>query len=252
MKGEVAVVTGGSRGIGFAIVRRFLREGTHVVVADVRDEAVEHLRLIGTKAGARLLFLRTDVGQFEQVVETGKRVIKDLGRIDIWINNAGWDRIMPFLSTAPQDWARVLEVNLMGVVHGTRVALDAMVARNEGGTIVNIASDAGRVGSPGEAVYSAAKGGVIAFTKAIAREVAQHGIRVNCICPGPTDTPLFAETFGTEDGAKVIEAIQRGIPFRRLGRPEEIAAAVRFLASGEASYITGQVLSVNGGLNMVG
>jgi len=252
MKGKVAVVTGGSRGIGFAIALRFLREGIHVVVADVRDEAVDHLRLIGTKSGARLLFMQTDVGLYDQVVETGNRILKDLGRIDIWVNNAGWDRIMPFLSTVPEDWARVVEVNLMGVVHGTRVALDAMVARKEGGAIVNIASDAGRVGSSGEAVYSAAKGGVIAFTKAIAREVAQHGIRVNCVCPGPTETPLLAENFGTEDGGKVIEAIKRGIPFRRLGRPEEIAAAVRFLASGDASYITGQVLSVNGGLNMVG
>lgn len=252
MKGKVAVVTGGSRGIGFAIAQRFLREGTHVAVADLHDEVMDHLRLIGQKAGARLLFLQTDVRHLGQVEETGKRVVKELGEIDIWVNNAGWDRIMPFLSTVPGDWEKVVEVNLMGVVHGTRVALDAMVARKEGGAIVNIASDAGRVGSSGEAVYSAAKGGVIAFTKAIAREVAQHGIRVNCVCPGPTETPLLAENFGTEEGGKIIEAIKRGIPFRRLGRPEEIAAAVRFLASGDASYITGQVLSVNGGLNMVG
>jgi 2-hydroxycyclohexanecarboxyl-CoA dehydrogenase len=127
-----------------------------------------------------------------------------------------------------------------------------MVAGKEGGAIVNVASDAGRVGSSGEAVYSGAKGGVIAFTKAVAREVAQHGIRVNCVCPGPTETPLLAENFGTEEGSRIIEAIKRGIPFRRLGTPEEIAAAIHFLASKDASYITGQVLSVNGGLNMVG
>ncbi|MBI5576623.1 MAG: glucose 1-dehydrogenase [Deltaproteobacteria bacterium] len=252
MRGKVAVVTGGSRGIGFAIAQRFLREGTHVAVADIHDQTADHLRLVGQKAGSRLLFLEADVGRMDQMQEVGKRTVRELGEIDIWVNNAGWDRIMPFLSTVQEDWARVVEVNLMGVVHGTRVALDAMVARKEGGAVVNIASDAGRVGSSGEAVYSAAKGGVIAFTKAIAREVAQHGIRVNCVCPGPTDTPLLAENFGTEEGSRIIEAIKRGIPFRRLGKPEEIAAAVRFLASREASYITGQVLSVNGGLNMVG
>lgn len=252
MKGKVAVVTGGSRGIGFATAVRFLREGAHVAVADVRDDGTEHLRLLGQKAGARLLFVQSDVGRFSEMAALGKKVLSDLGRIDIWVNNAGWDRIAPFLSTAPQDWAKVMEVNLMGVVHGTRVALEAMVAGNGGGAIVNVASDAGRVGSPGEAVYSAAKGGVIAFTKAIAREVAQHGIRVNCVCPGPTETPFLAENFGTAEGANVLDAIRRGIPFRRLGKPEEIAAAIRFLAGEDASYITGQVVSVNGGANMLG
>ena len=168
------------------------------------------------------------------------------------MNNAGWDRIAPFLSTAPSDWEKVLGINLMGTIHGTRVALEGMQALGAGGAIVNVASDAGRVGSSGEAVYSAAKGGVIAFTKAVAREVARHGIRVNCVCPGPTDTPLLAENFQGEEGAKIIGAMQRGIPFKRLGDPGEIASAIRFLASDEASYITGQVVSVNGGLNMVG
>ncbi|OGP80419.1 MAG: hypothetical protein A2Z13_02090 [Deltaproteobacteria bacterium RBG_16_64_85] len=252
MKGKVAVVTGGSRGIGFAVATRFLREGAHVAVADQRDEAMEHLRVVGQKRGARLLFVKTDIRRFSEVEAVGKKVIAGLGRIDIWVNNAGWDRITPFLSTVPEDWAKVVEINLMGVVHGTRVALEAMVAGKEGGAIVNVASDAGRVGSSGEAVYSGAKGGVIAFTKAVAREVAQHGIRVNCVCPGPTETPLLTENFGTEEGSRIIEAIKRGIPFRRLGRPEEIAAAIHFLASEDASYITGQVLSVNGGLNMVG
>jgi 2-hydroxycyclohexanecarboxyl-CoA dehydrogenase len=252
MKGKVAVVTGGSRGIGFAVARRFLGEGVHVAVADVRDDMADHLRLAGQKAGARVLFLRTDVADFPQVREMGKKVLENLGCPDIWVNNAGWDRITPFLSTAPADWEKVVGINLMGVIHGTFVALEAMIDGKKGGAIVNLGSDAGRVGSSGEAVYSAAKGGVIAFTKAIAREFAPHGIRVNCLCPGPTDTPLLAENFGTRDGEKIIEAIKRGIPFRRLGKPEEIAAAIRFLASEEASYITGQVLSVNGGLNMAG
>ncbi len=252
MRGKVAVVTGGSRGIGFAVARRLLAEGAHVAVADLRDDTEDHLRLVGQKAGARFLYLPTDVSDFTQVRHTGKRVLDALGRIDIWVNNAGWDRVAPFLSSGPADWEKVVGINLMGVVHGTYSALEAMIERNEGGAIVNLGSDAGRVGSSGEAVYSAAKGGVIAFTKAIAREVARHGIRVNCICPGPTDTPLLEENFGSESGRKIIEAITRGIPFRRVGKPEEVAAAVRFLASGDASYITGQVLSVNGGLNMVG
>ncbi len=252
MKGKVAVVTGGSRGIGFALASRLLGDGVHVAIADIRGDAMDRLRLVGQKAGARFLFLRTDVADFSQVREAGRKVLEQLGPPDIWVNNAGWDRINAFLSTASADWEKVVAINLMGVIHGTRVALESMVGRKERGAIVNVGSDAGRVGSSGEAVYSAAKGAVIAFTKAIAREVAQHGIRVNCVCPGPTETPLLAENFGTEDGEKVIEAIKRGIPFRRLGKPEEIAAAIRFLASDEASYITGQVLSVNGGLNMVG
>ena len=252
MRGKVAVVTGGARGIGFATAVRFLREGTHVAVLDVRDDSADHLALVGQKSGARFLHVTADVVSYRQVREAAERVRNEFGRLDIWVNNAGWDRIAPFLSTDPADWEKVVGINLMGTVHGTRAALEEMLAGNGGGAIVNVASDAGRVGSSGEAVYSAAKGGGIAFTKAIAREVARQNIRVNCVCPGPTDTPLLAENFQGEEGSKIIAAIQRGIPFRRLGTPEEIAAAIRFLATDEASYVTGQILSVNGGLNMVG
>lgn len=252
MKGKVAVVTGGARGIGFALARRLLGEGVNVAAMDLRGDAADHMRLVGQKAGARFLFLEADVASYPQVRDAGRRAAEHLGPPDIWVNNAGWDRIMPFLSTAPDDWEKIVAVNLMGVINGTRVALESMVAAKKGGAIVNVASDAGRVGSSGEAVYSAAKGGVIAFTKAVAREMAQQGIRVNCVSPGPTETPLLAENFGTEEGGRIIEAIRRGIPFRRLGTPDEVAAAIRFLASNESAYITGQVLSVNGGLNMVG
>ncbi len=252
MKGRVAVVTGGSRGIGFATAVRFLRDGAHVAVLDIRDDSAEDLARMGNRSGARFLHIAADVVSYRQVREAAERVRKELDGLDVWVNNAGWDRINPFLSTDPADWERVVAINLMGTVHGTRAALEGMLAGDGGGAIVNVASDAGRVGSSGEAVYSAAKGGVIAFTKAIAREVARQNIRVNCVCPGPTDTPLLAENFRGEEGAKIIEAMQRGIPFKRLGTPEEIASAIRFLASDEASYITGQVLSVNGGLNMVG
>lgn len=252
MKGEAAVVTGGARGIGYAVADRLLRDGVHVATLDVREDGAGHLAAVGHKAGARFFHLPVDVCSYPQVRGAAEKVREEFGRLDIWVNNAGWDRIAPFCSTDPSVWETIVGINLMGTVHGTRAALDLMIAGKAGGAIVNVASDAGRVGSSGEAVYSAAKGGVVAFTKAIAREVAPHAIRVNCICPGPTDTPLLTENFGTPDGKKIIEAIQRGIPFRRLGRPEEIAAAVRFFASPDASYITGQVLSVNGGLNMVG
>lgn len=252
MERRVAVVTGGSRGIGRAVAARFLREGSHVAVLDVRDEGSEVLAAAGRESGSRFVHVPADVCSWPQVRAAGDRVRQEFGRLDAWVNNAGWDRIAPFLDTGPADWEKVIAVNLMGTVHGTRAALEGILAGSGGGVIVNVASDAGRVGSSGEAVYSAAKGGVIAFTKAIAREVARHGIRVNCVCPGPTDTPLLSENFGTGEGARIIEAIKRGIPFRRLGSPEEIAAAVAFLASEESSYVTGQVLSVNGGLNMVG
>jgi len=189
MKGRIAVVTGGSRGIGFAVAvrflrdgmhvavldirdeaaERFLRDGMHVAVLDIRDEAAEHLAAVGHKTGVRVLHIPTDVSSYQQVREAGAKVREEFGRLDVWVNNAGWDRIIPFLSTAPSDWERVVGINLMGVVHGTRVALEGMLAGDAGGAIVNVASDAGRVGSSGEAVYSAAKGGVIAFTKAVAR-----------------------------------------------------------------------------------
>lgn len=252
MRGKAAVVTGGGRGIGFAIARRFLAEGAHVAVLDLRDDSAEHLRLAGQKNGARFLAVKADVTRLAEVEAAGSRIASEFGRIDIWVNNAGWDRIRPFLSTGPGDWEAIVAVNLMGVIHGTRVAADAMGRGGKGGAIVNIGSDAGRVGSAGEAVYSAAKGGVIAFTKAVARELAPHGIRVNCVCPGPTDTPLLAENLGAAEGGRLLEALKARVPLQRLAEPEEIASAVRFLASDEASYITGQVLSVNGGLNMVG
>lgn len=252
MRRKVAVVTGGSRGIGLAVAVRFLREGGHVAVLDIRGGSADSLAGEADKSGSRLLHIPADVASYPKVREAGDKVRAEFGRVDVWVNNAGWDRITPFLSTVPSDWEKVVGINLMGTVHGTRAALEGMLAGNGGGAIVNVASDAGRVGSSGEAVYSAAKGGVIAFTKAIAREVARQNIRVNCVCPGPTDTPLLAESFQGEEGAKIIAAMQRGIPFRRVGTPEEIAAAIRFLAADEASYITGQVLSVNGGLNMVG
>jgi len=169
------------------------------------------------------------------------------GRIDVLVNNAGWDKVGPFTDSDPADWDRIMAINLYGVMHTCHAVLPIMAAQGHG-TVVNIASDAGRVGSSGEAVYSAAKGGIIAFTKTIAREMARHQINCNVVCPGPSDTPLFASIGG--DNPKLREALVRSIPFRRLAQPEDLANVVAFLASDEAGYVTGQTVSVSGGLTM--
>jgi 2-hydroxycyclohexanecarboxyl-CoA dehydrogenase len=165
------------------------------------------------------------------------------------VNNAGWDIIEPFTKNTPEYWEKIIAINLRGPIFCTRAALDPMMERKYG-KIINISSDAGRVGSSGEAVYSACKGGIIAFTKTIAREMARYQINVNCVCPGPTDTPLLAEITRGETGAKIIEAMTKATPFRRLAKPEDITGAAAFLASDEAGFITGQTLSVSGGLTM--
>jgi 2-hydroxycyclohexanecarboxyl-CoA dehydrogenase len=174
-----------------------------------------------------------------------ERAHERFGRISILVNNAGWDKAGPFVESDPADWQRIIQINLFGVFHTSRAVLPIMVAQSDG-SVVNIASDAGRVGSSGEAVYSAAKGGIIAFTKTTAREMARHGVNVNCVCPGPTDTALFASFAGP----KLREALSRAIPLQRIGKPEDVANAVAFLAADEAAYITGQTLSVSGGLTM--
>jgi 2-hydroxycyclohexanecarboxyl-CoA dehydrogenase len=175
------------------------------------------------------------------------QVRRQFGRIDVLVNNAGWDKASPFVDSDPADWDRVIAINLYGVLHTCHAVLPVM-AEQGGGTVVNLASDAGRVGSSGEAVYSAAKGGVIAFTKTIARESARHGITANAVCPGPTDTALFASMGG--DNPKLREALTKAIPLRRLAQPSDLANVVAFLASDEASYVTGQTVSVSGGLTM--
>lgn len=174
-----------------------------------------------------------------------------LGPLDVLVNNAGWERLHFFAESDPALWDRLIAVNLVGVLNVTRVAVEGMIARQRG-RIVSIASDAGRVGSSGESVYSACKAGVIGFSKALAREVARHAITVNVVCPGPTDTALLASVMEGERGQKILAGMQRTIPLRRLARPEDIAGAVAYLVSDEASYVTGQVLSVSGGLTMAG
>jgi 2-hydroxycyclohexanecarboxyl-CoA dehydrogenase len=238
--GRVALVTGGAKGIGAAIVDALLARGARVAVLD-RDEVP------ADRVHARAT---ADVSDYDAVREAFRSITERVGAPDIVVNNAGWDRVQPFLETGPALWRKLVDINLLGVFNVIHVALPAMRDRGSG-RIINIASDAGRVGSSGEAVYGACKGGVIAFTKAIARESAGWNVLVNCVCPGPTDTPLLAEM--RSDGAvdRLMASIVRATPLRKLARPEDIAAAVCYFAE-EPGHVTGQVLSVSGGLTMAG
>jgi 2-hydroxycyclohexanecarboxyl-CoA dehydrogenase len=238
---KIAIVTGGGQGIGKAIAEKLAAEGATVVVTDlVAENAIQTADgLPGAVA------IGVDVTDRQGVQAMVDQVVQLFERIDVLVNNAGWDKASPFIDSEPADWDRAIAVNLYGVLHTCKAVLPVMAAQGSG-AVVNLGSDAGRVGSSGEAVYSAAKGGVIAFTKSLAREMARHQVRVNCVCPGPTDTALFASFAGP----KLREALTKAIPFRRLGQPADVANVVAFLASDEASFVTGQTVSVSGGLTM--
>jgi 2-hydroxycyclohexanecarboxyl-CoA dehydrogenase len=247
---RVALVTGGARGIGRAVALALAADGRTVAVGDLLEEeameAAGEVDALGATALAVPLDV-TDVGSVESAVG---RVRDELGPIEILINNAGWDELKPFLETDEPFWDRVIEINFKGCLRTTRAVLPAMVEAGWG-RLINIGSDAGRVGSSMESVYSGAKGGVIAFTKTIAREMARSGVTANAVCPGPTRTPMLeGMAEAQEEGAKLISALERAVPMRRLGEPGDVAAAVAFLASERAGYITGQTLSVSGGLTM--
>ena len=244
LKGKVAFVTGAGRGIGKAIARRLAEEGAKVAVADL-DETTA--KATAAEIGGGAMGLKVDITDSKEVRAGVVEAERVLGPIDILVNNAGWDKAEPFIKSTEETWDKVIAINLRGPINCTRAVLDGMIARNSG-RIVSIGSDAGRVGSSGEAVYSGAKGGIIAFSKTLARELARNNIGVNVVCPGPTDTPLLAEVGGSNP--KLLEGLKHAIPMRRLGQPEDIAAAVAFLASDDASFITGQTLSVSGGLTM--
>jgi 2-hydroxycyclohexanecarboxyl-CoA dehydrogenase len=245
---HVAIVTGGASGIGRATALRLAAEGAAVVIADLNGQAAAGLAETISGQGGRALALEVDVTDAPGVRAMTARANRELGRVDILVSNAGWDRAGPFADTDEELWDRLIAINYRGHLAACHAALPYMKERG-GGKIVTVASDAGRVGSSGEVVYSGAKGAVIAFTKGLAREVARHGINVNCVAPGLVDTPLLAGI--VEGNPKLIDAIVRSIPLRRTGVPEEIAAAICFFASPDAAYITGQTLSVNGGLTML-
>jgi 2-hydroxycyclohexanecarboxyl-CoA dehydrogenase len=235
LQNKVVIVTGGASGIGAAVAARFREEGAKVAVFDLN--AIPY---------------RLDISNQTQVNEGVAAVEKDLGPVDVLVNNAGWDKAAPFLETDDALWQKIVAINLMGPIYMHHAVLKGMKARARG-RIVNVASDAGRVGSSGESVYSACKGGIIAFTKTMAREMASRQININVVCPGPTDTALFRDFAGEgERGDKLKAALTRAIPFGRLGKPEDLPGAVCFLASDDAAFITGQVLSVSGGLTMAG
>ncbi|HXN78393.1 MAG TPA: SDR family NAD(P)-dependent oxidoreductase [Candidatus Dormibacteraeota bacterium] len=241
---QVAIVTGSASGIGQATAVRMAGEGAAVVIADVNGEGADRVARSISEGGGRAIALQVDVTDAPGVRAMTEQAITAFGKIDILVSNAGWDRAGPFADTDEELWDRVIAINYRGHLATCHATLPYMRERG-GGRIVTVASDAGRVGSSGEVVYSGAKGAVIAFTKGLAREVARYGINVNCVAPGLVDTPLLA---GMPE--KLIAAIVRSIPLRRTGVPEEIAAAICFFASDDAAYITGQTLSVNGGLNM--
>jgi 2-hydroxycyclohexanecarboxyl-CoA dehydrogenase len=248
---RVALVTGGARGIGAAIVQALATDGFAVAVADLNAEQAEETAAAVRDAGGVALSVALDITDSASVEAGLAKVQAELGAIDVLVNNAGWDDLKPFMKTDEEFWDRIIEINFKGALRLTHGVLPGMVERGWG-RIVNIGSDAGRVGSSLEAVYSGAKGGIIAFTKTLAREVARKGVTANAVCPGPTNTPMLQGIIAkSDDGDKTIAAMVSGVPMKRLAEPHEIAAAVRFFAGEDAGYITGQTLSVSGGLTMV-
>jgi 2-hydroxycyclohexanecarboxyl-CoA dehydrogenase len=251
LRGKTALVTGGGRGIGRAIALGLAQEGAQVAVLDIlADNAAAVAREIEA-TGVKALALPADLTKRAQVDRAVADTLAQFGQIDILVNNAGWDRMELFLDSEEETWDKIIAINFKGILYVCKAALPSMVARGQG-KVISIASDAGRAGSTGEAVYAGTKGAIIAFSKTLAREMARHKITVNVVCPGLTETPLLQsireQSSKTE---KVIEAVTRAIPLGRVGQPEDIAGAVVYLASPAADFVTGQTLSVSGGLTMV-
>jgi 2-hydroxycyclohexanecarboxyl-CoA dehydrogenase len=247
---RTAIVTGGAGAIGQAIATALGSRGARVAIADLREDAAERAAAELRGAGIEAVGVALDVTDGAAVAAAASAVRERLGPVDVVVNNAGWDELRPFLETDESFWRRIVEVNLLGALRVTRELLPSMVDRGWG-RVVTISSDAARVGSSLESVYAGAKAGLIGFSKSLAREVATAGVTVNVVCPGPTDTPLLRGMAGDDErGAKVIAAMTRAVPMKRLGQPGEVASAVAYLASGEAGFVTGQTLSVSGGLTM--
>jgi 2-hydroxycyclohexanecarboxyl-CoA dehydrogenase len=252
LSGKSVIVTGGGGAIGGAICRRFAGYGAKVGVFDKNLDGANKVANEIREDGGKAFVSGVDIADYDAVGNAILHFETEIGPTDVLVNNAGWDRFANFVDTTPDLWDQLIAVNLRGPLNMSHFVLKGMVARSQG-RIVNIASDAGRVGSSQEAVYSACKGGIIAFTKTVAREVARRGITLNTVCPGPTDTPLLAAVAGADErGQKVRAALVGAIPMKRVGQPEDIPGAVCFLASDDAAFITGQTLSVSGGLTMHG
>lgn len=247
LENKTAFVTGAASGIGRAIAEALAEQGARVAVADV-DEA-NGKEVAGSLSAGQGVFVPLDLTDAASVPGAVAAAESQLGPLDVLVNCAGADVIKPFLDTDEDLWEWLVQLNLFGVLRTTKAVLPGMIERG-GGRIVNVSSDAARVGSSGEAVYSACKGGVISFTKSVAREVARAGITVNAVCPGPTDTPATQKTL-EEGGEGIVKALTRAIPLGRLAAPADIAGAVVFFASDRASFVTGQTLSVSGGLSMI-
>jgi 2-hydroxycyclohexanecarboxyl-CoA dehydrogenase len=251
MSNRVAFVTGGAQGIGAGIATTLGATGFQVAIADLNLDAARRTAEAINQAGGTAVAVEADVTSTASVQSAVKQVTEELGPVEVAVNNAGWDDFMSFVDTTEEFWDRVLEINFKGALRVIHTVVPGMVERGFG-RVINIGSDAGRVGSSLESVYSGAKGGIIAFTKTLARELATKGVTANTVCPGPTDTPAlraFASNSG-QDAEKVLAGMVRAVPMRRLAQPTDIAAAVAFFASDQAEYITGQTLSVSGGLTM--
>jgi len=252
LQNKTVIVTGGGGGIGGATCRRFAAEGAKVAVFDLNLQAAQAVAEGIRAQGGRAQAYACDIADRATVDAAVAATEADLGPVDVLVNNAGWDVFLPFTKTVPAQWDKLIAINLIGALHMHHAVLPGMVARRSG-RIVNVSSDAARVGSSGEAVYAACKGGLVAFSKTIAREHARHGITVNVVCPGPTDTALF-DGFkqGASNPEKLVEAFARSIPLGRIGQPDDLPGAIAFFASSDAGFVTGQVLSVSGGLTMNG
>jgi 2-hydroxycyclohexanecarboxyl-CoA dehydrogenase len=253
LQGKAALVTGGGSGIGKAICRRLAAEGMIVGVLDVRQEAAAGTVSEIAAAGGRGIPVVADITSYASVIAGVASFESAAGRgTDVLVNNAGWDSPTTFLKSGEEFWKKVVAINWFGPLHMTHAVAQGMAARNSG-RIINIASDAGRVGSSGEVVYSGCKGATIAFAKALAREVARNNITINNVCPGPTDTPAMDAFVGTgEQGKKIRDAMVKGVPLGRIGVPDDYPGIVAFLASDDAAFITGQTISISGGLTMHG
>ena len=249
LAGKVAVVTGGGQGIGRALALRLAREGCKIAIFDLAPGPAQETAALAPEGSCRVY--EVDVSDLERVQQATDAVESEIGPIWTLVNNAGWDKPKPFLKTEPALWQKIININLYGPLH-THFAICPRMVERKGGRVINIASDAARVGTSDEAVYSACKGGLIAFTKSMARELARSNVLLNTVCPGPTNTPMMASVLGEgEQAVKWKDAMLRGIPLKRMGEPEDYAGIVALLASEDGAYITGQTISVSGGMNMV-